>query len=216
MSAFTTGAQNVVVGFSGGSAISSGSQNVIAGAVAGSILTTGSNNLILGQRVASVTLQTGSSNILLGVDSSTDTAAAGTSNTALIKGVSGGTAVLSSTGTNGTPTTIIGGILGVTPTAGITAHAGGGQASATALTTGINFVGTIVTAADSVKLATTATPGIVQIVANGSASNAMQVFGLGTDTINGIATGTGVSVPAGKTGIFFCYTAGAWVGGTLN
>lgn len=208
---------NVGVGGSVAVGITTASNLTVLGGNAGKLITSGGVNLIAGANVASTTLVTGTGNILLGVDASTDTAAAGTNDTIIIKGRTGGIATLSTTAANtAAPTTIMGGILGVTPTAGITAHAGGGQASATALTTGINYVGTIVTAADSVKLASTAIPGVVQIVANGSASNAMQVFGLGTDTINGVATGTGVSVPAGKTGVYFCYTAGAWVGGTLN
>jgi hypothetical protein len=91
----------------------------------------------------------------------------------------------------------------------LTAHAGGGQGSALALSSIVNRVTTVATAADSVKLPP-ATVGGFQVVFNKAASNAMQVFGAGTDTINGVATGTGVSLAAGKGALFFCAVAGAW------
>lgn len=91
---------------------------------------------------------------------------------------------------------------------GITARAGGGQVNATQLSARINEVTTVATAADSVKLPP-ATPGLMITVINTTAA-AMQVFGTAPDTINGVATGTGVSVPAGKTADFACATAGAW------
>lgn len=91
---------------------------------------------------------------------------------------------------------------------GITAHAGGGQGSATALTAGINRVTTVATAADSVALPA-ATAGLFVAIVN-DAANALQAFGAGTDTINDVATATGVPV-AGKTmAVFFCPVAGKW------
>lgn len=95
-----------------------------------------------------------------------------------------------------------------TPVTGITAHAGGGQASATLLTANINDVGTVATAADSVKLPPPTIPGQIIVVANNGA-NAMQVFGSGTDTINGVATATGVSQPAGKHAFYVSEGVGA-------
>lgn len=91
----------------------------------------------------------------------------------------------------------------------LTAHAGGGQASALQLTASINRVTTVGTAADSVKLPISA-PGLSVVVINAAAVNAMQVFGTSPDTINGVATGTGVSLAAGKTATYFCTVAGAW------
>ena len=49
-----------------------------------------------------------------------------------------------------------------------------------------------------------------RIIQNATATS-MQVFGSGTDTINGVATATGVAVAANKFGIFFCTGAGTWV-----
>jgi hypothetical protein len=92
----------------------------------------------------------------------------------------------------------------------LTAFATGGQVSATALSATKNFhrVTTVATAADSVKLPA-ATVGQMHYVRNDGA-NAMQVFGAGTDTINGVATGTGISQAAG-TGMWYTSVAsGAW------
>lgn len=91
---------------------------------------------------------------------------------------------------------------------GITAFAGGGKANATQLTADINKVTTVATAADSVLLPP-ALAGATVFVKNGGANSA-QVFGQGTDTINGVATGTGVALAAGKSGIYVCVVDGDW------
>lgn len=95
-----------------------------------------------------------------------------------------------------------------TATDAITAHAGGGQGSAVLMTSSNNTVATVATAGDSVKLLP-AFPGNIQIVTN-AAANAMQVFGSGTDTVNGVATGTGVSQAGGVTTVYQSTVAGAW------
>lgn len=90
---------------------------------------------------------------------------------------------------------------------GITAYAGGGQTNATLLAAGLNEVSTVATAADSVKLPVPVA-GLEITVINAHASNSMQVFGSGTDTINGVATATGVAQAAGKTAVYRALTAG--------
>jgi hypothetical protein len=90
----------------------------------------------------------------------------------------------------------------------LTAHAGGGRSSATALPSAINRVTTVATGADSVVLPTSVA-GMQITVINGGA-NAMQVFAAGSDTINGTAGSTGVSQASGKTAIYSCPVAGAW------
>jgi hypothetical protein len=97
---------------------------------------------------------------------------------------------------------------------GLTAHAGGGQGSALALTSELNRVSTVATAGDSVALPASA-PGLTIIVEN-AAANPMQVYGSGTDTINGVATATGVSQMAGSVVIYTCYAAGAWYANGLG
>jgi hypothetical protein len=89
---------------------------------------------------------------------------------------------------------------------GITAFAGGGQGSATLLTKTNNSVDTVATAADSVKLPL-ATVGARIRVFNTTATSA-QVFGSGTDTINAVATATGVALAAGKNAEFVGIVAG--------
>lgn len=93
----------------------------------------------------------------------------------------------------------------------ITAVAGGGQTNATQLAAGHNNVTVVATAADSVKLPLAA-PGLRVLVRN-SAANSMQVFGAGTDTINAVATATGVAQAATTSALYYCVTAapaGKW------
>jgi len=91
----------------------------------------------------------------------------------------------------------------------ITAFAGGGQTSATQLNNCVNEVVTVASAADSVKLPRSY-PGAEVVVINAHAANAIQVFGTSPDTINGVATGTGVSQAATKSAVYRCPVAGKW------
>ena len=91
----------------------------------------------------------------------------------------------------------------------VTARAGGGQANATQLLYDGANVSTVATAADSVKLPT-AKPGAEYNLVNEHATNAIQVFGGGTDTINKVASATGVSQAAGVAAYYFCVYAGNW------
>ena len=80
--------------------------------------------------------------------------------------------------------------------AGLTAHAGGGQAKATQLNYGTNEVTTVATAADSVKLPAFKAGVNVQVINAGS--KAMQLFSGAAATINGIdAVATGISITNG-------------------
>ena len=93
----------------------------------------------------------------------------------------------------------------------ITALAGGGQTGAYALSAQLSRVATVASGNDSVALPKIINVGIgdsrpgalgmIMIVRNDGA-NSMQVFGATPDTINSVATGTGVAVGAGKTAIF--------------
>jgi hypothetical protein len=93
-------------------------------------------------------------------------------------------------------------------TPAVTAHAGGTQAAATALTAMINRVSVVATQGDSVLLPA-AVVGLAIIVINKGA-NPMQVFGAGTDTINAIATATGISQGINTTATYVCNVAGNW------
>lgn len=92
---------------------------------------------------------------------------------------------------------------------GLTAHAGGTQAAALPLVAYFNNVTTVATAADSVRLPTSAA-GMQVIVANNGAAS-MQVYGAGTDTINAVATATGVAQGTGTVAVYNCSVAGNWV-----
>ena len=94
----------------------------------------------------------------------------------------------------------------------LTAHAGGGQASALLLTSTVNRVTTVASGNDSVALPLAVAGSEVKLI-NGAGVNSLQVFGSGTDIINDVATATGVAQLAGKAASYFCTTsapAGKW------
>ncbi len=91
---------------------------------------------------------------------------------------------------------------------GITAFASGGQASATQLTATVNTVATAAAATASVRLGL-CVPGRQQTVSNLGA-NSIQVFGTNPNTINGVATATGVAQATGKVATYFCTGSGNW------
>lgn len=95
-----------------------------------------------------------------------------------------------------------------TVTTGITAHAGGGQTSAVALTTYFNNITTCATAGDSVKLLT-ATAGQIQVVTNNGAT-AVDVFPFLGDTINGGSADAAIRLAVGETIVFTCIDATDW------
>ena len=91
---------------------------------------------------------------------------------------------------------------------GLTAHAGGGQANATAITSQIANFTTVATIADSGVLPKSVA-GMRVIVVN-SAANSMNVFPASGETINALAANTAFAVAGGKTAEFFCPVAGKW------
>lgn len=92
--------------------------------------------------------------------------------------------------------------------AGITAHASGGQSSATQLSNEVNQIATVATAGDSVKLPPSIAGLTIMVINNGS--KPAQVYGSGTDTINGVATSTGVSQMPNSVAFYVCPVAGTW------
>lgn len=91
---------------------------------------------------------------------------------------------------------------------GITAGTTQTQAGATAVTGPIVNVSTNANAGDGIRLPA-AIAGRVIYVANPTA-NAVQVYGAGTDTINAVATATGVSQATLKHAVYFCAVTGNW------
>lgn len=84
---------------------------------------------------------------------------------------------------------------------GLTAQADGTKANATALNYGLNTITTVAGAADSVLLPY-AYPGAFVVVVN-KVATAIQVFGKGTDTIDGVATATGIDQAASARALYF-------------
>lgn len=93
-------------------------------------------------------------------------------------------------------------------TAGITAGTTQTQAGATALTTYLNLVSTNATAGNGVLLPPSFA-GAEAVVINGTA-NALQVYGTGSDTVNGATATVGVSQPANSVYTYRAAAAGAW------
>lgn len=98
---------------------------------------------------------------------------------------------------------------------GLTAQADGTKANATVLGYGINTLTTVAGAADSVLLPY-AFPGAFVVVVN-TVATAAQAFGKGTDTIDGVATATGIDLAASSRNVFWGVAgsgdgsdAGAW------
>lgn len=91
----------------------------------------------------------------------------------------------------------------------VTAHAGGGQTSATLLTASFNNITTVANAADSVKLPPSSVGTTITVSNQGA--NAAQIFGTSPDTINSVATGTGISIPVGAIFVFTCAVVGNWL-----
>jgi len=94
----------------------------------------------------------------------------------------------------------------------ITAGAGGTQANAVAINSGmfVHRVSTVASGNDSISLPAAVVGVKPHVIVNAAASNSMQVFGLSTDTINDVTASTGVAQAAGKTAIYYCTTAGKW------
>jgi len=107
----------------------------------------------------------------------------------------------------------------------LTAHAGGGQTNALQLVTEINRITTAATSGDSVML-----PPTTQYPSSGDAynvgsvvqgvgqtvfvinhgANPIQVFGNGTDTIDDVASATGVNQMQGSLVLYTCTSVGKW------
>jgi hypothetical protein len=84
----------------------------------------------------------------------------------------------------------------------VTAHSGGTKALALPITASFTEVSVVAAGGDSVILPK-GYAGLEIILANSGASS-MQVFGAGTDTINAVATGTGVAQANATTALYKC------------
>ena len=99
----------------------------------------------------------------------------------------------------------------------ITAYAGGGIGSATAITVtpmqlGMARVATVASPGDSVIMGASFAGSVVRLLNNGP--NIIQVFATGSDTIDGIAGSVGISQNPGTYGSiaeYMCLTSGQWI-----
>lgn len=90
----------------------------------------------------------------------------------------------------------------------LTAHAGGGQGSATPITTQMARFTTVATIADSSVLPS-AIPGMSYTVMNAGAAS-MNVFPATGEIINALSANAAFAVASGKTCEFVCAKAGQW------
>ena len=97
---------------------------------------------------------------------------------------------------------------------GIVAFATGGQTNATNLTAEVNRVTVVGTAGDSVKLPT-AVPGLTIVVMNKTV-RPMQVFAQANETIDDVATGTGVTQMQNSLVIYCSTINGKWYANGLG
>lgn len=95
----------------------------------------------------------------------------------------------------------------------ITAFAGGGQASAVALTTSLNRITVCATAGDSVKLPASTVGRTIRVINSGAAY--ANVFPVTGDVIDTLAANLAVSVPVGQELTFSCEVAGTWISSGL-
>ena len=109
---------------------------------------------------------------------------------------------------------VLNGLLAQPAATGLTAHSGGGQTSALLLTKVVNNVTTVAAAGDSVALPTAAAG--LEITVTNSGANSMQVYGSGTDTINGITYTVGVPQLPGVTVVYTAATTGNWLANVVS
>lgn len=91
---------------------------------------------------------------------------------------------------------------------GITATAGGGRANAFPINAAKNQISVCATGADSVVLPV-AFPGLEAFIQNDGAASC-QVFGNGSDTIQGTAGSVGVALANGASALYVCILTGQW------
>lgn len=94
---------------------------------------------------------------------------------------------------------------------GITAHAGGGQGSAVALTAEVNFVTTVASSGDSVKLPTAALG--LRITVFNQGANATDIFPVSGGQIDALGTNAAYSLSAGSSKSFYGKSSTAWFSG---
>ncbi len=96
----------------------------------------------------------------------------------------------------------------------IVATPSGTQANAKVLGLGfgVHVVSTVASGNDAIAMERLATgSGYMTWIYNNTASNSMQLFGQGTDTIDAVATATGVAIAAQRGRLLFDFAPGKWL-----
>ena len=103
---------------------------------------------------------------------------------------------------------------------GLVAHAGGGQANATPITTQLARFATVATLNDSALLPATASifsggpsnviPSSAAFTVVNAGAQSMNVFPQLGEQINALGANVAFAVPAGKTANFYCTSVGQW------
>ncbi len=119
-----------------------------------------------------------------------------------------GTLTLSGNNTHSGNVTFSGNAIVYPGQTGITAFAGGGQASATALTKDINFVTTVATTNDSVKLPTAALALSVTVYNLGASS--LRIYPASGGAIDSLGTNVGYDLAAGQSATFEGQSTTQW------
>lgn len=96
----------------------------------------------------------------------------------------------------------------ITATEGLTAHAGGGQGSALALTTIYNFIDTVATTNDSVK-ALPAIKNAFQYIQN-NGINDLKIYPTSGDNFSGLSANAALIISSGNQLTIVCATTGTW------
>ncbi len=107
---------------------------------------------------------------------------------------------------------VLSGLLTHSSNSGVTAFSGGGQASATVLTKEVNNITTASASSspyDSTKFQALSAGQIIWLT--NAAGNPVQHFANGSETINGFASATGVTLPVGFVGYAVANSATTWL-----
>lgn len=92
---------------------------------------------------------------------------------------------------------------------GLTALSGGGRTGAVVLAYANNQFATV--AADNDSCVLPPSYAGLEVFVENDGAHSLQVFGNGTDTINGTAGATGVALTSGSTAMYRCIVAGKWL-----
>ena len=101
---------------------------------------------------------------------------------------------------------------GLSTQQGVTAHSGGGRTNAFVVTASITNVTTVASGADSLVLPAAGLNLGKSFTIYNNGANALTLYGNGSDTINGIAGATGVSVAPGNVTVVQAIASGVWIG----